>query len=388
VLSAERQKLQAEVEAADKHLRARQHQLSASGGSLTETVRQAEQALALLPEAEARLAKLQKDLAAGAFARDEQQKLERVEAEAAALGYEPTAHERARKEADALRPAERAQRDLDEAQRRLPEEQGRLETLAKDIHLEEQLAGQERETVERLQAEARALPQVLSAVQGLEREQKALADEVNALRSEQGEVRGQLNRLMEVEQALGLRRRERQEAATEQGLYEDLVRAFGRSGVQALIIETAIPQIQDEANDLLGRMTDNRMHVKLDTLGTRKTREGPVETLDIKVSDELGTRPYETFSGGEAFRVNIALRIALSQLLARRAGAPLPTLFIDEGFGTQDTAARDKVVEAITAIQDQFQRILVITHIDEMKEQFPVRIEVTKTPEGSTFVVV
>ena len=105
----------------------------------------------------------------------------------------------------------------------------------------------------------------------------------------------------------------------------------------------------------------------------------------IKIGDELGTRSYETFSGGEAFRVNVALRIALSRLLARRAGAPLPTLFIDEGFGTQDVAGRDKLVEAIHSIQDQFERILVITHIDEIKEQFPTRIEVVKTPEGSTF---
>jgi exonuclease SbcC len=113
-----------------------------------------------------------------------------------------------------------------------------------------------------------------------------------------------------------------------------------------------------------------------------------VETLDIKIADELGTRPYENYSGGEQFRVNFAVRIALSKLLARRAGAQLQTLVIDEGFGALDSAGRDRLVEAINVIQDDFQRILVITHLDELKDAFPVRIEVTKTGEGSQISIV
>jgi exonuclease SbcC len=93
------------------------------------------------------------------------------------------------------------------------------------------------------------------------------------------------------------------------------------------------------------------------------------------------------YSGGEAFRINFALRIALSRLLARRAGAPLPTLFIDEGFGTQDSSGKERLVEAINSIQDDFEKIVVITHIEELKDAFPVRIDVTKTPEGSMIEV-
>jgi exonuclease SbcC len=149
-----------------------------------------------------------------------------------------------------------------------------------------------------------------------------------------------------------------------------------------MIIEAAIPEIEYEANELLARMTDGRMHVRFET--QRETLKGDtVETLDINIADELGTRPYELFSGGEAFRVNFAIRIALSKLLARRAGAQLQMLVIDEGFGTQDAEGRERLVEAINSIQDEFARILVITHIEELKDAFPVRIEVTKTAEGS-----
>ena len=129
------------------------------------------------------------------------------------------------------------------------------------------------------------------------------------------------------------------------------------------------------------------MNIRFDTQ-REKITGGIKETLDIKISDELGTRDYATFSGGEAFRVNFAIRLALSRLLAYRAGAQLRTLIIDEGFGTQDTHGRERLVQALNAIQEDFDLILVITHIDELKDAFPVRIEVTKTPDGSVIELI
>jgi len=86
--------------------------------------------------------------------------------------------------------------------------------------------------------------------------------------------------------------------------------------------------------------------------------------------------------------VNFSLRIALSRMLARRAGSPLPTLFIDEGFGTQDAEGKSLLIESINAIREDFKCILVVTHIDEIKDAFPFRIEIIKTEEtGSTFQI-
>ncbi|HVO42068.1 MAG TPA: SbcC/MukB-like Walker B domain-containing protein, partial [Aggregatilineales bacterium] len=134
------------------------------------------------------------------------------------------------------------------------------------------------------------------------------------------------------------------------------------------------------------RMTDGRMHVRFDT--QRENKSGTVsETFDIRISDELGERDYELYSGGEGFRINFALRIALSQFLARRAGARLQTLVIDEGFGSQDGVGRERLVEAINAISGDFDLILVVTHIEELRDQFPEHIEVRKTDHGSLVTV-
>jgi exonuclease SbcC len=116
---------------------------------------------------------------------------------------------------------------------------------------------------------------------------------------------------------------------------------------------------------------------------------GEKETLEIKVGDSSGTRSYETFSGGEAFRIDFALRIAISKFIANRSGAQLRTLIIDEGFGTQDKDGLSQFVEAINSIKNEFDKIIVITHIDELKDKFPARIEVTKEiGRGSTFEVI
>ena len=89
------------------------------------------------------------------------------------------------------------------------------------------------------------------------------------------------------------------------------------------------------------------------------------------------------YSGGEAFRINFAIRLALSEILAQRAGGRLQTLVIDEGFGSQDSQGRQRLIEAINLIRHDFAKILVITHIEELKDAFPNRIEVEKTEHGS-----
>ncbi|MCP4418863.1 MAG: SMC family ATPase, partial [Chloroflexi bacterium] len=167
-----------------------------------------------------------------------------------------------------------------------------------------------------------------------------------------------------------------------------LEKACGKSGVQALLIEQALPEIEERANELLDRLTGGEMRVTFATQRKLKSRDGLAETLDIHIQDNAGERPYDNYSGGEQFRVNFAIRLALSQLLAKRAGSRLQTLVIDEGFGSQDPNGRQRLIEAINTIQQDFRRILVITHIDELRDAFPTRIEVRKAVTGSQIVVV
>ena len=289
----------------------------------------------------------------------------------------------------------RAQARRDDVTRRLAEASaaaGTIDRLAESVEHEAALLADARS---RLQTTLDAMPTLReasdalpTAVEEYEAARAGLAatrGRREGLLAQRTEAQAWLNRCREMEQRRVSLLAERSEAADRQGAYEQLAVAFGRSGIQALLIEQAIPELQAYANEALGRVTEHRMSLTLETQRQSRSGGDPRETLDIRIADELGTRSYETYSGGEAFRIDFALRIGLSRLLAHRSGAPLPTLFIDEGFGSQDAAGLDRLVEAIQAIQNDFKRILVITHIEELKDRFPVRIEVTKTAGGSTF---
>ena len=347
-----------------------------------------------LAETQAAMPSLREDLAAldGARARHEQNEAAIREAES----------ERERLESDLDAMAQERREELADAQKRRDEVTQELADATAAAGMLDQFAEWRNDAAalledarSRLTEQLDAMPSLREASEGLpaakeehEAARSGLAEIIgrrDSLRTHRAEEQAWLRRCLELEEERAGMLAARSEASDRKSAYEQLATAFGKGGIQALLIEQAIPELETYANDILGRVTEHRMSLKLETQRERRGGGDPRETLDIRISDELGTRSYETYSGGEAFRIDFALRIALSRLLAHRSGAPLPTLFIDEGFGSQDAAGLERLVEAIQAIQDDFQKILVITHIEELKDRFPVRIEVTKTLAGSTF---
>lgn len=175
-------------------------------------------------------------------------------------------------------------------------------------------------------------------------------------------------------------------------IHQELGKAFGKDGIQVMIIENILPQLEAETNYILARLTGNQHHIQFVTQkeGKSSTKNKPkmINTLDILIADAQGTRPYETYSGGEAFRINFSIRLALAKLLAQRSGTALQLLIIDEGFGTQDADGCDRLVAAITAIASDFACILTVTHMPQFREAFQQRIEVNKTEFGSQLAIV
>ena len=328
----------------------------------------------------------QRRLKQGLYASEEQEQLGELEAQIGALGYDQDAHRRLYDEVQELQPFEERHRRLEEARVNLPQEQESL-VRAQDMYQRRQEdLSESRDKQRDMKAEVSQLPEWEERLRKAEAAHQELEGRHSELFRRQVELEGELRKVEALEIEIDDKEKALKTLRQEQGIYQELVEAFGRRGVQAMLIETVMPRVEEEANTLLGRMTDNRMHLKLETQRERRSGKGePIETLEIKISDEMGPRSYELFSGGEAFRINLALRIALSKVLAHRRGAPLPTLFIDEGFGTQDAAGRERILDVIRAIEGDFEKIIVITHLDELKEAFQARIEVQKEETGSTF---
>jgi exonuclease SbcC len=353
---------------------------------LSAAINNADEAQLQLEERRAKLDAVQNVLDTEAFAMDVRMQLAALNEQREALGYSGERHTAARQSLKIYSEYEKRQNDLNVAQEALP-----------GVRAELDAAEFRQQRLQEAQIEEGAnlvkIGEEILQLEELVKEQRARQAEVNQLRASErlayqklvnaqqdlNALEAQRARKTDHEERLATRRDER-------ALYEELRLAFGKNGIPAMIIETAIPELDASANRLLSRMTDGRMQLAI-TTQREKITGGVAETLDIQIADELGTRSYEMFSGGEAFRIDFAIRVALSQMLARRAGAQLRTLFIDEGFGTQDDEGRNKLIEAITAIQDDFDLILAITHMEDLRDSFPVHIQVEKTSDGSRISV-
>lgn len=156
-----------------------------------------------------------------------------------------------------------------------------------------------------------------------------------------------------------------------------LERAYGPAGIPALILEnTAIPHIETEANRILAEL-DTGYRVELRTQRALKSGDGHRDALDIVVADNASERMYETFSGGERTRLNLALRIALARLLAHRRGADVRLLALDEPEFL-DEAGMDKLARVLHGLTGDFETILVVSHVPALREAFDQTIEIAK----------
>ena len=337
-----------------------------------------------------RLKEVEKVLDGSKYAAEEQKQLAKLDKELARLGYDASAHDEARGRESELRTIEEDHVNLKSAQGVSKQIENEIANLEEERRKRQAEVEEQQKQFESAAAALRAAEEQSPNLDEAERELFRLREEENKIRSEVGGAQQRVDILKTQRARKADFEKERIELQRKVAQHKTLERAFGKDGVPALLIEQALPEIEDKANELLDKLTDSRMFIEFVTQESYRDekRKDLRETLEIKIKDGAGARDYEMYSGGEAFRVNFAIRLALSEILAQRKGARLQTLVIDEGFGSQDALGRQRLIEAINLVRNDFAKILVITHLDELKDAFPTRIEVEKTERGSTLKVI
>jgi len=193
------------------------------------------------------------------------------------------------------------------------------------------------------------------------------------------EARGDLTRAEgDLQEA---RRREEERAArerdiagrkTRQRLHNELDRAF--SDLRAELNAAMRPEIAELASSFLGDLTDGR-YQELDL------------TDDYEIAILDGGVPKPVISGGEEDLANLVLRLAISQMIAERAGHPLTLLVLDEIFGSLDDARRQQVVSLLRRLADRFPQVILITHIEQVRDGLDRVIRVEFDPARGTTMV-
>ena len=129
------------------------------------------------------------------------------------------------------------------------------------------------------------------------------------------------------------------------------------------------PEISEIASELLKTITDARYtELELD------------DKYRIQVLEDGVPKPV--ISGGEEDVANLVLRLAISQMIADRAGQSFSLLILDEVFGSLDDVRRANVVSLLRGLEDRFDQVIVITHIDAVRDGLDRVIQVTVDEES------
>jgi exonuclease SbcC len=325
------------------------------------------------------LSQIQKQLKTKDYSQNEQEEVKSINLKLSILKYDPNIHQQKRDQIKLLEPFVKMKADLDTAEQNIEN--------YKQIYDEKQkMVKNLKQTIPEIEQRFQKIQNIPSTIKMVEQRLQSIENQIQELKQQiknaNQEIGGALSVLKSIQEAKIEHKNIQKEFSSLELKINDLKHLeemFGRNGIPTLILENLLPEIEQEAQRLLGILSNGQMNILFRTQTLLKTSDKIKETLEIDVADVNGTRSLLTFSGGESFRINFSLRIALSKILARRAGIPLQTLIIDEGFGSQDQFARERLIEIVNKLSNEFKTIMVITHFEALQDQFPAQIIVKKS---------
>jgi exonuclease SbcC len=342
-----------------KWLRAREKQLASTPDDVAEAETSRDRLRAVLDEQTQRLARceqaVQEIWTLSADRTKKQKRLDDLEAEIQGLPdtYDAEAHQAAEQRLEALRQVEKRVAALRSTLSARSEREAELEEARKR-------AASARRQRTRLKKRAESLDhsEEQYATLRLEHEnaQKALHEaELRAVEQE-GKVQAAEEARRAAMRELAAHRR-REETARDLELdyrhHNELDSAVTR--LRQDLNARVRPELSELASAFLADITDGRYtSIEID------------DDYNVMVLDEGEEKPV--ISGGEEDIANLVLRLAISQMIAERAGQQLSILILDEVFGSLDLEHRDAVVQLLHKLEGRFEQVILITHVDGIRE--------------------
>jgi exonuclease SbcC len=289
-----------------------------------------------------------------------------------ATGYDRERHEAVRARLAALKPA------LLEASA-LRDRAGRGEILVKEAELAEKVLSTREARATELTAAVKALGFSDAEFDSARHRHERALGQVRTAEVQLAQMRGELTG---AESALAeARRREAERGEREREvaglrirlrLHNELDRALGdlRTSLNAAMR----PEIATLASGFLADLTDGRYS------DVELSEDYRVIVLDEEV-------PKPVLSGGEEDLANLVLRLAISQMIAERAGQPLSLLVLDEIFGSLDESRRQHVLTLLRRLGDRFPQVILITHVEQIRDGLDRVIKVDYDAGRGTSVV-
>ncbi len=164
-------------------------------------------------------------------------------------------------------------------------------------------------------------------------------------------------------------------------MLEVLNKAYGQAGLKAHILETITPVLNERANLYAGQLSDGDVAINFSTV--KKNKDGSVsEKFSVEVTNSAGAEKYLGNSSGERKKIDLAIALAMSDLVAARVSKPIDLWVADEIAESLDPVAVERVVGLLREKAKERGTLLTISHTD-MTDHIPSVITVTKTAAGS-----
>src|SRR5438034_147471 len=343
-------------------------QAEAARDTLREQARQASEREGTLREQARERSRLQKERAGLA------KRMQEIERRVAArdVGYNAERHNAVREELTRLEPVALAAAALAARADRAEALVGEAEIAEKALSTREEHVKQLADAVK---AQGFSEPKFQAARERHDRAAHALRAAELAVAETRGELVAAETAVREIERRVterAARERTIAERKIELRLHNELDRAF--SDLRAELNAAMRPEVSALASGFLSDLTDARYdEVDLD------------EDYRVVVLDEGVPKPV--ISGGEEDIANLVLRLAISQMIAERAGQPLSLLVLDEIFGSLDESRRQHVLALLRRLGDRFPQVILITHIEQVRDGLDRIIRVTYDATTGTSVV-
>lgn len=214
-----------------------------------------------------------------------------------------------------------------------------------------------------------------------EEQLSSLRESILELSVEQGSLKNKLEMIDRQISEKEVLISQKEQVSFEAEVFYKLSKAFGKDGIQAIIMENITEDLKNFTNNFLETICNEKMSVDFITQ-TKKTTGDWKEDFEISITMDGSVLEFEDLSGGEQVRVSMAIRLAIGQLLMQRAGSDIRFLLLDEVDQALDQQGVEALTEAIQALAKDF-KILLVTHNDSIKEKFNNVITVIKQPTGS-----
>lgn len=218
-----------------------------------------------------------------------------------------------------------------------------------------------------------------------QREHRKAGDDLATLKSELGRMKGGLKEIAKHDEEIEAKDKLMK-------VYSRMERASvgvnsKRMNLQRYVLAVLLDQVTIAASERLRDMTQGRYELSRREDPSDLRFAGGLE-LDVLDSYSGEKRGVATLSGGEKFLAALSLALGLADVVqARSGGIRLDSIFVDEGFGSLDTEALDRAIATLVSLKKGGRMVGVISHVADLKERIPARIEVRKGKKGSVVVV-